>query len=70
MQELFETVEPVSDIYYLNESKNSALVFFEGLDQAVKILCMFKNMTLIDKNLKINFANQNLVRISKINHKK
>lgn len=70
MAELFETVESVLDIYYLNESKNSALVFFESLDQAVKILCMFKNMTLIDKNLKINFANQNLVRISKINHKK
>ena len=60
----------MSNIYYLNESKNSALVFFEKVEQAVKILCLFKNMTLIDKNLKINFANQNLVRISKMNLEK
>ena len=67
---MFETVEPVNEIYFLNESKNSALVFFDRLEQAVKILCMFKNMTLIDKNLKINFANQNLVKISKMNQDK
>lgn len=63
-------MEPVDEIYYLNESKNSALVFFSELQSAIKILCMFKNMTLIDKNLKINFANDNLVRISRMNRDK
>ena len=60
----------MDEIYYLNESKNSALVFFSELQSAIKILCMFKNMTLIDKNLKINFANDNLVRISRMNRDK
>ena len=67
IKELFETVDLIDNLYYLNESQNSALVFFEKLESAVKVLCMFKNMTLIDKNLKINFANDDLVRISKLN---
>lgn len=60
--ELFSHVEPVENIHYVNESRNSALCYFKSSEAAVKILCNFKNIILIDKNLKINFANEFLVR--------
>lgn len=56
IQELFSKAENVIDIYYLNESRNSALCYFESIEAAVRILCNFKNINLIDKSLKINFA--------------
>jgi hypothetical protein len=59
---LFEKFEKVEEIYYLNESKNSALCMFSSIQAAVKILCLFKNTNLVDKSLKINFANETLVK--------
>ena len=58
IQELFSQAENVVDIYYLNESRNSALCYFESIEAAVRILCNFKNINLIDKSLKINFAHE------------
>ena len=62
ISDLFNTFAQVLDVYYLNDSRNSALCFFESTEAAVKVLCLFKNMNLVDKSLKINFANDNLIR--------
>lgn len=70
LKDLFEKIECPEDIYYLNDSKNSALAFFRTLEVAVKVLCIFKNITLIDKNLKINFANESLVKFSLLNRER
>ena len=59
---LFNAYSPVLNIYYSNESKNSALVFFQTVEEAAKVLCLFKNTNLVDKSLKINFANNNLLK--------
>lgn len=61
---LFEGVEQVSKIYYVNDSKNSALCFFDSIEAAIHVLCSFKNMNVVDKSLKINFANESLVKAS------
>lgn len=62
VKQMFEEIVKVQNIYYSNESKNSALVFFNSIDEAVKVLCLFKNTNLVDKSLKINFANSNLLK--------
>lgn len=62
IKDLFQTFEPVVNIYYLNHSRNSALCFFNSTEAAVRILCVFKNINMVDKSLKINFANESLVR--------
>lgn len=62
IEELFGHVEPVLNVYYLNDSKNSALCHFSSVSAAVKVLCNFKNINLVDKSLKINFANENLIK--------
>lgn len=62
IRSMFESTERVQNIYYVNESRNSALCFFNNVEAAMRILCLFKNMNIIDKSLKINFANETLVR--------
>lgn len=62
IKSVFETLKKVEKIYYVNESRNSALCFFDTIESAVHILCVFKNMNVIDKSLKINFANESLVK--------
>jgi len=62
IKDLFGKFEQVTELYYLNESKNSALCTFESTQAAIRILCLFKNMNLVDKSLKINFANENLAK--------
>jgi len=62
IRNLFDMYSPVVNIYYSNDSRNSALVFFKSIEEAVRILCLFKNTNLIDKSLKINFANNNLLK--------
>jgi RNA recognition motif-containing protein len=62
VKDLFEKFEHLVELYYLNESKNSALCTFESSQAAIRILCLFKNMNLVDKSLKINFANENLAK--------
>ena len=62
IRDMFGTTERVKNIYYVNESRNSALCFFDGVEAAMRVLCLFKNMNIIDKSLKINFANETLVK--------
>lgn len=62
LRALFAKHAQVTDIYYSNDTKNSALASFPTVDDAVKVLCLFKNTTFGDKNLKINFANGNLLK--------
>jgi RNA recognition motif-containing protein len=62
LRALFAKHAQITDIYYSNDTKNSALVAFQSIDDAVKVLCLFKNTTFGDKNLKINFANGNLLK--------
>ena len=62
IRNLFAMYSPVVNIQYSNESRNSALVFLKSVEEAVRILCLFKNTNLIDKSLKINFANNNLLK--------
>ena len=62
IKSLFESHAPVLDIFYSNDSRNSALVYFKDVAAAARILCLFKNTNLIDKSLKINFANGNLLK--------
>ena len=62
LTEIFQNFEKVEKIYFLNHSRNSALCFFENIEAAVRILCNFKNVNVVDKSLKINFANEGLVR--------
>lgn len=59
---MFNKQAEVQDIYFSNDTKNSALVFFKSVDDAVKVLCLHKNTNFGDKNLKINFANGNLLK--------
>lgn len=61
---------PVEDLYYSNESRNSALVFFKTVDEAARILCLYKNTSLGDKSLKINFANGNLLKAKDASQRK
>jgi hypothetical protein len=70
IRNLFDMYVPVINIYYSNESKNSALVFFRTVEDAAKILCLFKNTMMIDKSLKINFANNNLLKGKDMNQRK
>lgn len=58
LQELFEQLRPVLQIEYLNETKNSCLVYFESVEAAASVLCTFKNISMLSKGLKINFANE------------
>lgn len=62
IKNLFEGYEKVTQIYYVNESKNSALCFFNSTEAAIHVLCVFKNMNIVDKSLKINFANESLLK--------
>lgn len=64
IRSLFDSFSKVEDIYYLNESKNSALAFFDSIEAAVRVLCLLKNTNLIDKSLKINFANDNMMKMN------
>lgn len=58
IRELFEQRRRVVHIEYLNESKNSCLVYLESVEAAATILATFKNISVLDKGLKINFANE------------
>ena len=69
VKNLFESFERVVQIYYVNESKNSALCFFSSVEAAIHILCVFKNMNVVDKSLKINFANESLLKASEPKYK-
>lgn len=62
LRTLFNKQAPVQDIHFSNDTKNSALVTFESVEDAVRVLCLHKNTTFGDKNLKINFANGNLLK--------
>lgn len=62
IQNMFENFEKVDKIQYMNKTKNSALCFFKEKSAAIKILCIFKNMKFIDKNLKINFATEEMIK--------
>lgn len=61
---------PVEDLYFSNDSRNSALVFFKTVDAAARVLCLFKNTSLGEKSLKINFANGNLLRAKDASQRK
>lgn len=65
LKQLFETKEPVLSLEYLNESKNSALCVFKTVEAAIRVLCCFKNVNLLDKCLKVNFANELLTKARK-----
>jgi len=69
IKDLFESHQKVEQIYYVNESRNSALCFFESIEAAINILCAFKNMNVVDKSMKINFANESLVKSSEEKYK-
>ncbi len=58
IRELFEQRRRVVHIEYLNESKNSCLVYLESVEAAATILATFKNISVLEKGLKINFANE------------
>lgn len=58
VRELFEELRPVLQIEYLNSSQNSCLVYFETLEAAASVLALFKNINMLEKGLKINFANE------------
>lgn len=70
IRQMFAKQAPVEDIYYSNDSKNSALVLFKTIDDAAKILCLFKNTNLGEKSLKINFANSNLLKAKDASQRK
>lgn len=58
IQELFQELRPVLQIEYLNQSMNSCLVYFETKEAAASCLALFKNINMLEKGLKINFANE------------
>lgn len=62
LRKLVETKEPVVSLSFLNESRNSALCVLKSEESAIRALCWFKNLNLLDKSLKINFANETLVK--------
>lgn len=62
LKSLFSQLAKPEELEYSNESKNSALVTFKTVDEATRVLCAFKNTNVGDKSLKINFANNNLIK--------
>lgn len=58
LKELFENFEFVAKMFYTNDQQMSAIFQFQSVESAIKILSIFKNFTLLGKNLKINFANE------------
>lgn len=62
LKELFENFEPVLKMFYTNEQRISAIFQFQSVETATKILSIFKNFSLLGKNLKINFANEAFMR--------
>jgi len=55
---LFERHCPVLQIEYSNDSRVSALVYFENTDRATTVLCSYKNFKMLVRGLKINYANE------------
>lgn len=62
IHELFAQRRSVVHIEYLNDSKNSCLVYFESVEAAATCLATFKNISVLDKSLKINFADETKVQ--------
>lgn len=56
VKKLFESFEEVKDIKYTEDNKSSGLVYLKNKNSAIKILCIFKNVKLMNKTLKITFA--------------
>ena len=47
----FETPNMVKEL-----TGKTGLVYFDTINQAIKVLCIFKNMKIMNKTLKIAFA--------------
>ena len=62
IKSLFENFEKVNHMQYLDENRNTAIAYFENTEGAVKTLCMFSNITLLDKTLKMNFASESFLK--------
>ena len=62
IKDMFETFEAVISMNYLNETKNCAIAIFDSVESAIKILCIFRNINIGDKLLRINFANDSLIK--------
>lgn len=56
VRNMFSSFEKIIEYKYSDEKKTSGLVFFESENAAIKILCMFKNVKIMNKTLKITFA--------------
>ena len=56
LSEVFQKFEDVRQYKYLDEKKNKGLIYFHNTSAAIKILCLFKNIKLKDKKIKITFA--------------
>lgn len=63
LRKMIETKEQVLKIEFLNETRNSALCYMASIGAAIKALVLFKNISLMDKSLKINFANESLMKV-------
>lgn len=46
----------MEEISYTDDTHTSGLVYFKTVNAAVKVLCIFKNVKLMNKTLKITFA--------------
>lgn len=56
VRNLFETIEEMVEINYTEDSQSSGKVHFKSKDAATKVLCYFKNVKLMNKTIKITFA--------------
>ena len=53
---VFKEFEDIKQYKYIDDKKAKGLVFFHSTASALKILCLFKNVKLKDKKVKITFA--------------
>lgn len=56
VKNLFETFSPVESIEQTEENKSSGLIHFKNVEASVKVLCIFKNVKIMNRTLKITFA--------------
>lgn len=62
LREFIAAQEEVRDLRFVNNTRSSALCFMNSMESAARALCVFKNARLGAVTLKINFANEQLVR--------
>ncbi len=56
LSDVFQKFEDVRQFKYFDDKKTKGLVYFHSTSAAIKILCLFKNIKLKDKKIKITFA--------------